>query len=121
MTQPTEILNSAHRALRTRSAGRDKADGEKTMATCVRLYNELYGADMTEEQGWTFMELLKLVRSARGEFVLDDYVDRAGYAALAGEAGARERSGSHQQDLGTDSTEPGEQESGDHEEESEPE
>lgn len=34
------------------------------------------------------MELLKIARRLRGAFNLDDYVDGAGYAAVAGEIGA---------------------------------
>jgi len=55
------------------------------------MFNTLYGTELTEEQGWTFMELLKIVRSAGGKYRGDDYVDRAGYAGLAGEAASTER------------------------------
>ena len=44
------------------------------------------GLSLTEEEGWIFMVFLKLARSQQGEFKLDDYVDMAAYAALAGES-----------------------------------
>jgi len=37
------------------------------------------------------MEILKMVRASQGEFRADNYEDGAAYAALAGEAAARER------------------------------
>jgi hypothetical protein len=47
---------------------------------------------MTEEQGWMFMSILKMVRSQQGNFKLDNYEDGAAYFALAAEAAASDRS-----------------------------
>ena len=91
------------------------------MRTVVALYNRLYGAQMSEEQGWMFMAIVKLVRSSRGQLRPDDYEDMAAYAALAGEAAAMERSGANHHDLGSNGSEPGQQETRRHEEKSEPE
>jgi hypothetical protein len=46
---------------------------------------------MTEEQGWLFMALLKMVRSQQGELRMDSYEDGAAYFALAGEAAKASR------------------------------
>lgn len=80
-----DILESAAGALRDRAALRDQPDGERSMARAVAAYNALTQCRMTEADGWLFMCVLKLARSAGGEPNLDDYVDLAGYAALAGE------------------------------------
>jgi len=60
------------------------------MARAVRAFNALEGTELTESQGWKFMQVLKLARSAHGALNLDDYVDGAAYAGLAGEAAAAE-------------------------------
>lgn len=86
----TEILISAATALVERAAFRDTAVGTKSMVKAVSLFNELRGDDMSERQGWEFMLCVKLARSSEGEFCIDDFVDTAGYAALAGEAAACE-------------------------------
>lgn len=47
------------------------------------LAGDLTGADVA-----TLMELLKIARRVSGEFNPDDFVDGAGYAAIAGELAA---------------------------------
>ena len=80
-------------ALTDRAATRDATDtGERSMAKTVAAFNTIYGKDLTEEQGWQFMALLKIVRGSQGGFRDDDYTDQAAYAALAGEAAEKERS-----------------------------
>jgi hypothetical protein len=66
-----ELLEQAHVALKDRAATRDQ-EGERSMA-------------LAEIDGWKFMIALKLARAARGQCHLDDWIDLAGYAALAGE------------------------------------
>ena len=65
----------------------DQPDGEESMPKVVSLFNTLYDADLTVEQGWTLMVLLKLVRASNGDFKQDNYVDAAAYIAFAGKAG----------------------------------
>ena len=81
-----EILEAGAQHIKDRSAARDKPDGEKTMGATVQAFNAVYDKDLTEEQGWQFMVLLKMVRGANGKTTADDYEDEAAYAALAGES-----------------------------------
>jgi hypothetical protein len=83
------LLVDAADTLTERGKQRDQPTGERSMGRCVRAFNELFGQHLTEQQGWQFMALLKIARSAAGELRLDDYIDQAGYAALAGECAAR--------------------------------
>lgn len=82
----TMILRHAAELIEHRAAQRDQPNGEKTMANTVKAFNAIYGTSLTEVQGWHFMELLKMVRSAYGVYVADDFEDKVAYAALAAEA-----------------------------------
>lgn len=73
-----------------RAATYDKPQGERSMANCVAAFNRLSGHNLTEQDGWRFMAVLKLTRSFQGAFRADNYEDLAAYAALAGECGAAE-------------------------------
>lgn len=83
------ILQNAASEMRDRAASRDTPEGERSMGRCVKAFNAMFGTELTETQGWQFMELLKMARSAGGEFRLDDFTDGVAYAALAGESEAR--------------------------------
>jgi hypothetical protein len=76
--------------MKDRAIQRDTPGGERTMAKTVAMHNLITGKDLTEEQGWLFMVMLKIVRGSQGEFREDDYVDAAAYCALQGEAAAKE-------------------------------
>lgn len=84
-----EILNNAAAEMQDRAASRDTPEGERSMGRCVKAFNAMFGTELTETQGWQFMELLKMARSAGGAFRLDDFTDGVAYAALAGESEAR--------------------------------
>jgi hypothetical protein len=86
-----EILQRGADHIRDRAATRDKPGGERTMSQVVKAFNAIFGTKLTEEQGWQFMVLLKIVRGANGKVSLDDYEDEAAYAALAAEAAMKER------------------------------
>lgn len=86
------ILRHAADLVEQRAAQRDQPNGEKTMAATVKAFNAIYGTTLTEVQGWHFMELLKMVRSAYGVYVPDDFEDKVAYAALAAEAAEGEKS-----------------------------
>lgn len=88
-----DILNQAIEAQRDRASTYDSPAGERSMGKTVAMFNILHGFDLTEEQGWQFMELLKMVRSSQGDFKLDNYVDGSSYASLAGDAAYQERGG----------------------------
>jgi len=86
----TDILQEATECLTARAVERDREGGERSMKAAVEAFNSLTGHTLTEVDGWNLMLVLKLARSYGGCFKLDDYVDAAAYAALAGEAGGKE-------------------------------
>lgn len=82
----SDILKISLDTLKDRAAQRDcTGTGERSMAATVATFNALTGLSLTEEQGWQFMLILKLVRGQQGEAREDDYVDLASYGALLGE------------------------------------
>ena len=83
------ILSNAAAEMQDRAASRDTPEGERSMGRCVKAFNAMFSTELTETQGWQFMELLKMARSVGGEFRLDDFTDGVAYAALAGEGEAR--------------------------------
>ena len=88
-----ETLRRAADLIEQRGKQRDSDTGERSMARTVGAFNAIYGTNLTETQGWHFMELLKMARSSQGAYVADDFDDKVAYAALAAEceAGARGR------------------------------
>ena len=82
-----EILQIANEAIAQRGVMYDSTgqQQERSMGKVVAMFNALTGHELTNEQGWKFMCLLKLARSEQGEFSLDSFIDLAAYAALAGE------------------------------------
>jgi len=89
-----DILRNAFETIESRGRERDNAGGdqpaERSMATIVKAFNLIEGTDLDERQGWAFMQVLKQVRAAaaarNGRPDLDDFLDGAAYAALAGES-----------------------------------
>ena len=86
----TDILQEAAECLTARAVERDKEGGERSMRAAVTAFNALTGHELSEVDGWNFMLMLKLARSYGGCFKLDDYVDAAAYAALAGESAGKQ-------------------------------
>lgn len=86
-----EILQIAEEAIAQRGVMYDSTgqQQERSMGKVVTMFNALTGHELTNEQGWKFMCLLKLARSEQGEFSLDSFIDLAAYAALAGEEAAK--------------------------------
>lgn len=83
------ILDQAASEMRDRAKTYDKPQGERSMSATVKAFEAITGVTMTEQQGWQFMEVLKLVRSNQGAYRADSFIDGAAYAALAGEAASR--------------------------------
>jgi len=83
-----DFLAQADKEMADRATFYDAPQGERSMAKTVELFNVLKGTELTEEDGWKFMQLLKLVRSEQGNFRADNFVDGAAYVSLAGEAAA---------------------------------
>lgn len=91
MTTARDILNAAAGHMQDRAATYDKPEGERSMGATVEAFKAVTGHQLTEEQGWLFMVLLKAVRSQQGGLRMDSYEDGAAYFALAGESAARDR------------------------------
>lgn len=89
--QANDFLQRAAMHMKSRASTYDKPEGERSMAKTVAMFNILADTNLTEEQGWQFMSLLKKVRSQQGNFKADNYEDDTAYASLAGEAATRER------------------------------
>ena len=87
-----DFLAAAQGHLGDRASTYDSPKGERSMERTVKVFAALTDIQLTEEQGWLFMEVLKQVRSLQGKFKADSYEDLAGYAALRGEAAAKARS-----------------------------
>ena len=85
------FLEAAKGHLGARAITYDKPTGERSMERTISVFAALTDIQLTEEQGWLFMEALKQVRSLQGKFKADNYEDLAGYAALRGETAARNR------------------------------
>jgi hypothetical protein len=83
--QAPELLERAVAAMKERAAERD-CEAERSMAGCVGAFNALFEKELSVEEGWFFMALLKMSRASSGALQLDDHVDGAAYFALAGEA-----------------------------------
>lgn len=90
-TDADEILQIAEETIAQRGVMYDSTgqQQERSMGKVVTMFNALTGHELTIEQGWKFMCLLKLARSEQGEFSLDSFIDLAAYAALAGEEAAK--------------------------------
>lgn len=87
-----DFLKAAQGHLGARAVTYDNPQGERSMGRTVKAFAALTDIQLTEEQGFLFMEVLKQVRSLQGKFKADNYEDLAGYAALRGEAAAKARS-----------------------------
>ena len=85
-----DYLESARAEMEDRAASRDQPGGERSMRRAVEAFNALYGKDLSEEQGWQFMSLLKKARGAQGEYRESDYTDDVAYCALAAESATKQ-------------------------------
>jgi len=89
MTEPvtaSSILSTGAQHLKDRGVTYDAPGGERSMGKTVQMFNAYSGLNVTEEQGWAFMAMLKLVRTSQGEYKGDNFEDGAAYFALMGEA-----------------------------------
>jgi ketol-acid reductoisomerase len=90
-TVAIKLLRQAELHMLDRAATYDKPKGERSMGAAVAAFRAATGVSMTEEQGWLFMTMLKIVRAQQGKVKRDNYEDGAAYFALAGEAALRDR------------------------------
>lgn len=87
----TEMLGRAAALLHERGQSYDKPQGERSMARTVSAFNAITGRDLTEAEGWLFMQQLKQVRLfTRSGYHADSAEDNIAYAALMAEAKERE-------------------------------
>lgn len=90
-----ESLEKAAGHLKDRAATYDKPEGERSIGAAVKAFNAVTGDGLmdSEERGWLFMAILKMVRSQQGNYRADNYEDLAAYGALMGESACEERNG----------------------------
>lgn len=87
-----EILSKAADLMEERGKTYDTPGGERSMAKTVAAFNILTGEEITEAQGWLFMQLLKDVRLfTRSGYHADSAEDAIAYAALKAEAKQKEQ------------------------------
>lgn len=88
------ILDKAQGHMKDRAATYDAA-GERSISKTISAFKIITddGLMNTDERGWLFMALLKMVRAQSGNLRMDSYEDGAAYFALAGESAAVERGG----------------------------
>ena len=85
------VLKAAGAHMDARADVYDKPEGERSMAQTVAIFNLFHGFNLTEAQGWHFMQLLKDVRLfTRAAYHADSGEDGVSYAALKCEAKAAE-------------------------------
>lgn len=80
----TSFALKAVATISNRSAKRDTKE-ERSMKRCVEAFNAMTGHNLSEEDGWYFMQCLKVSRSRSGAYVEDDYLDEVAYALLKAE------------------------------------
>lgn len=89
--QASDLLLDGVNHMRDRATTYDAPEGERSMAKTVAMFNKLTDNSLSEEDGWMFMVLLKVVRSQQGNYREDNYADGAAYMALAGETASQKR------------------------------
>ena len=87
-TTAQQLLKDAASIMDQRAKQYDAPGGERSMGKTVAMFNLATGRDMTEVEGWFFMECLKNVRYFQNPKVPheDSVKDKIAYAALFGEA-----------------------------------
>jgi hypothetical protein len=83
-----DFLTEAKEAMEARARLRDSPQGERTAKRIASVFNALTGHSLTETDAWTFLLILKMVRSRSGAYHADDYVDLVSYASLLSECEA---------------------------------
>ena len=82
-----ELLGRAALHMHERASTYDKPEGERSMGKVVQAFNAITGRDLTESEGWMFMQQVKLVRLfTRSDYHADSAEDNIAYAALLAEA-----------------------------------
>lgn len=83
------ILDKAAQHMRDRATTYDKPGGERSMAKTIAVFNAFHGTNLTEEQGWHMMQILKDVRFFTSKtYHADSAEDSVAYGGLKAEARA---------------------------------
>jgi hypothetical protein len=87
-----DVLQRAVQLQEQRSKEYGSPDGERSMPAVVQAFNAITGQDLSESEGWAFLQVLKQVRlfSAPG-YHADSAEDNVSYGALLAESKAREK------------------------------
>lgn len=86
------VLKEVSKIQVDRGAIYEGQEQERSMAKIVAIFNLHHDTNLTEPQGWHFMEILKNVRLFNAqEYHHDSGVDGVSYAALKVEAKAKEK------------------------------
>lgn len=88
-THAKEYLETAIEVMNSRATEYDKdAKEERSMDKIVKSFNTITGQDLTEVQGWAFMQCLKMVRlhTNLNSYHEDSAIDNISYSALEAEA-----------------------------------
>lgn len=81
------FLTAAAAHMAERGKTYDQPNGERSMARTVAAFVAITGKELTEAEGWLFMQILKDVRQwQRPGFHADSAEDCIAYAALKAEA-----------------------------------
>ncbi len=86
-----DVLVEAQGHMANRAKTYDKPDGERSMNKTVTAFNAITGHEMSVEQGWLFMVVLKAVRTQQGAYRSDNYEDGAAYFALMAEEASAQK------------------------------
>ena len=78
-----DVLRNAADTIDARAAERGEVQ-ERSMARTVAMFNAHWDTNLTEQQGWSFMQHLKAARNRSGHKD-DDLLDKTAYAALEAE------------------------------------
>lgn len=83
-----EFLHRAATIMEERGKQYDKPGGERSMGKTVAAFNAITGQDMTEQEGWQFMSVLKAVRFFSNTTAphRDSLEDAIAYSALLAES-----------------------------------
>ena len=83
-----QFLRNGADVLAERGKEYDKPEGERSMARTVAALKAITGKELTEAEGWLFMECLKNVRQWQNpeRYHEDSAVDGVNYSALKAEA-----------------------------------
>lgn len=77
-----------------RSREYEQEGGERSVEQIVKAFNSITRKNLTEEEGWLFLTLLKMVRAWNtSEYHHDSALDMVSYASLTAEALFRNKKG----------------------------